>query len=418
MKAIRCLLVLGFAAIFVLGMLGCQSSVLPNESHSEAPLMTQDENNEIPSQTAGSDSPEAFFEQSPIWVSEGEHVVFVSDNKLYAIMGENTDDLFGDVDTVEKPFDSDHEGDPIMMTAVDGPQLVEEDVKQALVFASGTTEWYYGGEHFASLLYIKNDGSLWVRGSNRGGMFGSGERLDGIKILDDAVSVYCGTHSVSALKENGEYYRWDYKAVNDGGIPTLISDNVAVGSNNDLLFLTTDKKLCCGNGKETVVIADGVTGFSSDGIHVSAVFEDGTAKQYNMDIYELEKGRFVFNETEFVHDDVSCAGSGGAVSFVLKNDGTLYGSFVGEWNVMKQLMTNVRSAAAVGGSLFAISENGGLYYIDYDRVSGNPTDTALIANDVIACSPIGGNDDCLYVTADGDLHYHSSVLEPVDYVIE
>ena len=114
--------------------------------------------------------------------------------------------------------------------------LMDRDVVKAVVLFSGYgypnyPESKYDGEYYHSLVYMKTDGTVWLRGSNMNGMFGDFERADEpVKIFDGAKGIGTdGEYSVSVV--DGENKLWLF-----GGLDNLISDQSGI----EIPYFVTD----------------------------------------------------------------------------------------------------------------------------------------------------------------------------------
>ena len=273
---------------------------------------------------------------------------------------------------------------------------------------------FYEDIYYASLLFVKNDGSLWVRGSNMNGMFGPGDTTSAIRLLDGVKRIYSGIGTVSALTESGELLRWDAGAPTEDGSPKLIAENVVEGADTNLFYFVEGGVLYADNGEKRTAVAENVRCFSAGLLSVVVTLNDGTAKYYTADICEYEQGELVFTESPHVESDVAYCGIGSMLVFALKEDGTLYASGMGAWEEMHRTISNVSSAFASGLDLFDITNDGKLQYVKFDSLR-TYDGVETIAEDVVLCKPFGGVAECLYVTADGGLHFYSSISENRDY---
>ena len=340
-------------------------------------------------------------DNSRISVSEGPRAVFVQGGRLYALFGDNTDNVFGDVDTVLEAYSPADGAEGMLFNAVKEPQLIETHVMQAVLFASGTREEYFytEGNPFSCLLCVKTDGSLWVRGSNPGGAFGSADTLSGVKLYDNVRKVIVGESCVFALTENGDYLKWTAGAASEDGSPVLIADGVADGG-GDNFYLTEDGKLYAFNGEDRALLADNVRSFAVDANKVIAVLNDGSAKLFTLEMGSMYGGKLLFTEDEYIETGVAYCGISGSAAFVVKENGALLspGGYFAWNNGWSRSLDNVESAYAEGGSIYAITKDGTLHRIDPD---------VTIAQNVSFCRPMAGSEGCLYETKDGMLHRYS-----------
>ena len=153
-----------------------------------------------------------------------------------------------------------------------------------------------GGEHSFA---IKMDGSLWAWGANYYGQLGDGTnttRSLPVKIMDDVVSVTAGEHHSLAVKKDGSVWAWGWNwggEVGDGtkenrNTPVRIMDNVEnVGTGWHCSFaVKTDNSLWAwGNGYDDklipVKIMDNIS-FAAGEHHFLIVRTDGSLWAWGM----------------------------------------------------------------------------------------------------------------------------------------
>lgn len=111
---------------------------------------------------------------------------------------------------------------------------------------------------FGHIAVIKEDGTLWLWGSNSSGQIGNGDvgpdYRQPVKILDDVSMVSCGSSHTAAVKKDGSLWVWGYNKYGQIGngtrgknqlTPLKVMDNVAFVNcgANDTAAIKTDGTL-------------------------------------------------------------------------------------------------------------------------------------------------------------------------------
>lgn len=163
-------------------------------------------------------------------------VYITGDGRMYVIEGENKDGVFGGAECVPVVIGL----DPSYMDNIDGNGsmtvscvkpgtafLLDTDVRTACMFSFAHREYKYDGQYFESLIYLKNDGTVWLRGSNPNSMFGNFEKAEEpVKLFENAVNIGQDGVSVCAITADNELYAWDVIFPTEDGSPKLIAENV------------------------------------------------------------------------------------------------------------------------------------------------------------------------------------------------
>ena len=173
----------------------------------------------------------------------------------------------------------------------------------------------YCGYNYTFIL--KNDGTLWGCGQNSKGQLGLGDAGAGdkstfTKITTNAYNVklvHCGSQYAIILKNDGTLWGCGYN--NDGELGLGDTTN-----RNTFTQITTNandiKSICCGNGHTVILKNDGTlwgSGWNSDG-------QLGLGDTSN---------RYTFTQITTNTNDIKSIYNGYNRTFILKNDGTLWG---------------------------------------------------------------------------------------------
>ena len=163
------------------------------------------------------------------------------------------------------------------------------------------------GDSFTAV--IKEDGSLWMWGTNRENELGDGTeeiRFEPVKIMEDVVAVSCGSYHTAALKEDGTLWTWGSNAYGQIGVG-------AVG--------TTE------NRTTPVQVMDQVVAVSCGGSYTAAVRADGTLWTWGSNRWTgaLGDGTTTDRSTPMqVLDQVSAVSCGSGHTAAIRTDGSLW----------------------------------------------------------------------------------------------
>ena len=203
-----------------------------------------------------------------------------------------------------------------------------------------------GARHAAA---IKNDGTLWLWGTNDYGQIGNGTQEDQdepVEVLDDVISVSCGRNHTMAIKSDGSLWGWGenlYGQIGTGDntdaymSPVKIMDDVVSVVSGDMLTMAIKS--------DNTMWAWGNNGFGE--------FGDGQESQS-------------FSPAEIM-PNVGLVSVGYGYNMALKTDGTLWtwkskcGQGEGYNNIPIKIMSNVISISAGSFNNMAIKSDGSLW---------------------------------------------------------
>ena len=256
--------------IFILALImalsvftACESGGKPPANHGDAtPEPTEEALTPTEAPTAeptvpASEPPEDKLElialrSRSIVANEAVGTVYIApDGRMFAISGENKDGIFGGAEC--EPYDLQH--DDSFSTPFDDytiwcikpgstPALLDTDVKMACMLFYSRYENKYAGEYGESLIYLKNDGTVWLRGSNPKGIFGEFDKAEEpIMLMDGAANIGADSFSVAVGTIDGRILAWDLRQEN-GGEPMLIAEHADTSClAGSTMYLTEDGEL-------------------------------------------------------------------------------------------------------------------------------------------------------------------------------
>ena len=268
--------------------------------------------------------------------------------------------------------------------------LMDTDVVKAVVLFHGYgypgfPENKYDGEYFHSLVYMKKDGTVWLRGSNMYGMFGDFVKADiPVKIFEGAKGIGTdGEYSVSIVDKDNKL--WVFGGLGnfleDYDIPQYVTDNVdPEGTMGMHAFRTLDGKLY---SEPWITVEGGMDpeGLDCNGLWYGLIAEDVKDFAYWDGIWYVVSNEGVLTEIR---------PSSGHITEIAENavsvsvPGTVHGR-------------NLNSLRPIS----YITENGEFYVFERTNIDAPIEPVKVGENAVCGCSDWGNP---WFIKEDGTLH--------------
>lgn len=249
-------------------------------------------------------------------------------------------------------------------------------------------------------LAIKTDGSLWAWGNNNNGELGDGttrQKNSPVKVMDSVVQVAAGSFHTLAIKTDGSLWAWGR---NNNG-------QLGIGESASEKEYTTPIK-----------IMDDVAQVAAGLCHSLAIKTDGSLWAWGSNsLGQLGNGESSWNSYQLspvkIMDDIAQVAAGGSHTLVIKTDGSLLSSQVGNGTLQK-IAENIAQASVGSYHFVAISTDGTLYgwgnidYVGYlvDGTSHSTSSLLSVYNDVVEVDAWCNN--TVFLTSDGDVWAYGS----------
>ena len=361
---------------------------VPTEAPTEAPT-------ETPTAAPTAKPVEILASRASLVTHPEVGTVYISpEGDMYAIQGENLDGIFGDAVCDDSILDG---GTVHYIRPGSTPTLLDTDVEKACFLFYSRYESRYFGTYSESLVYLKKDGTVWLRGSNPYKIFGSFVRAEEpVKLLDGAVNIGADEFSVTVGLTDGTIIAWDVRERNRSGEPYVLARNADTSVLcGDRIYMSAEGELFIdtATGSEErfsfTSFGTGYASFGVCGVSFWSLSESGTVTLYRINSELKYEGQVLTEDAVFAAS--SCCARG--MCFIQRNGVCRAYSMDGE------LMDSIGEAALAG------VDGAGLWVIKADGTLSVSTGNGMrtIAENAVFAVTGAIPGMCLFETDDGRL---------------